>query len=102
MREYLDPVVEADQCAQYVDDIGIAANFATDFTRNIWAVFQCMRNAGLKLKIEKCHFGVRQVEFLGRTIPPEGISRKLGKFKISLTSLDSPNQKRHYSAIWVS
>ena len=24
-REYLDPVVKADQCAQYVDDIGIAA-----------------------------------------------------------------------------
>ena len=68
MREYLDPVVKADQCAQYVDDIGIAANNATDLTRNIRAVFQCIRNAGLKLTIEKCHFGVRQVEFLGRTI----------------------------------
>ena len=35
MREYLDPIVKADQCAQYVDDIGIAANNATDLTRNI-------------------------------------------------------------------
>ena len=26
IREYLDPVFKADQCAQYVDDIGIAAN----------------------------------------------------------------------------
>ena len=26
MREYLDSVVKVDQCAQYVDDIGIAAN----------------------------------------------------------------------------
>ena len=33
MREYLDSVVKADQCAQYVDDIGIAANNATDLTR---------------------------------------------------------------------
>ena len=33
MREYLDPVVKADQCVQYVDDIGIAANNATDLTR---------------------------------------------------------------------
>ena len=33
MREYLDTVVKADQCAQYVDDIGIAANNATDLTR---------------------------------------------------------------------
>ena len=37
MREYLDPIVKADQCAQYVDDIGIAANVATDLTRNIRA-----------------------------------------------------------------
>ena len=36
MREYLDPVVKADQCAQYVDDIGIAANNAMNLTRNIW------------------------------------------------------------------
>ena len=47
MREYLDPVVKADQCAQYVDDIGIAANNATDLTRNIRTVFKCIRQAGL-------------------------------------------------------
>ena len=73
MREYLDPVVIADQCAQYVDDIGIAANIATDLSRNIRAVFKCIRNAGLKLTAEKCHFGVRQVEFRGRTISSEGV-----------------------------
>ena len=76
MREYLDPVVKADQCAQYVDDIGIAANNATDLTRNIRAVFECFRQAGLKLIIEKGHFGVRQVEFLGRIISPKGISSR--------------------------
>ena len=73
-REYLDPVVKADQCAQYVDDIGIVANNATDLTRNIRAVFKCVRKAGLKLTIEKCHFGVRQIDFLGRTISSEGIT----------------------------
>ena len=62
MGEYLDPVVKADQCAQYVDDIGNAANNATDFTRNLRAVFKCIRQARLKLTIEKCHFGVRQIE----------------------------------------
>ena len=53
MREYLDPVVKAHQCAQYVDDIGIAANNAPDLTRNIRAVFKCIRPAGWKLTIEK-------------------------------------------------
>ena len=74
MREYLEPVVKADRCGQYVDDIGIAAKNATDLTRNNRAAFKCIRQAGLKLTIEKCHFAVRQNEFLGRTISPEGIS----------------------------
>ena len=74
MRKYLDPVVKADQCAQYLEAIGTAANDAAELTRNIRAVFQCIRNAELKLTVEKCHFGVRQVEFLGRTISSEGVS----------------------------
>ena len=40
MREYLDPVVKADQCAQSVDEIGIAANNATDLTRNLKSVLK--------------------------------------------------------------
>ena len=47
MREYLDKVIKADQCAQYVDDIGIAANSVTQLIRNIRAVFECIRQAGL-------------------------------------------------------
>ena len=35
MRENLDPVVKADQCAQYVDDIGIAANEADQLILNL-------------------------------------------------------------------
>ena len=94
MREYLDPVVKADQCAQYVDDIGTAANNATDLTRNIRAVFNCIRQAGLKLTIEKCHFGVRQVEFLGRTISPEGISPQARKIQNFLAKLRFPKSKK--------
>ena len=51
MREYLDPVVKNDQCAQYGDDIGIAANIATNLIRKIGAVFKCIRQTGLKLTI---------------------------------------------------
>ena len=93
MREYLDPVVKADQCAQYVDDIGIAVNNATDFTRNLRAVFKCIRHAGLKLTMEKCHFGVRQVEFQGRTISSEGVSQQSHKIQNSLSKLRFPKSK---------
>ena len=94
MRGYLDPVVKADQCAQYVDDIGIAANNATDLTRNIRAVYKCLCKAGLKLRIEKCHFGVRQVEFLGRTISPERISPQARKIKNSTDKPGYPKSKK--------
>ena len=94
MCEYLNPVVNADQCAQYVDDIGIAANNATDLTRNIRAVFQCIHSAGLKLTIENWHFGVRQVEFLGRTISSEGVSPQTHKIQNFLNELRFPISKR--------
>ena len=94
MGEYLDPVVEADQCAQNVDDIRIAANNATDLIRNIRVVFQCIRNAGLKLTIEKRQFGVRQVEFLGRTFSSEGVSPQTHKIQNFLNKLRFPNSKK--------
>ena len=102
MRKYLDPVVKADQCAQYVDDIGIAAKKATDLTRNIRAVLQCIRQAGLKLTIEKCHFGVRQVEFLGRIISSNGVSPQSHKILNFLCKLRFSNRKRLCSDFWGS
>ena len=93
-RVSCDPVVKADQCTQYVDDIGIAANNAMDLTRNIRAVFKCIRNAGLKLTVEKCHFGVRQVEFLGRTISSEGVLPQSHKSQNFLNKLRFPKSKK--------
>ena len=94
MREYLDPVVKADQWAQHVDDIGIAANNATDFIRNFRAVFQCIRNVRLKLTIEECHFGVRQVEFLGRTFSSEGVSPQTHKIQKFLNNMEFAESKK--------
>ena len=74
IRDYLDPVVKADQCAQYVDDIGIAANTPEQLIKNLQAVFQCLRKAGLKLSMDKCHFRVQGVDFLGRTITTNGVA----------------------------
>ena len=37
MREYLDKVIKTDQCAQYVDDIGIVANDADHLIANLRA-----------------------------------------------------------------
>ena len=94
IREYLDPVIKADQCAQYVDDIGIAANDATQLTVNIREVFKCIRNAGLKMAMSKCHFGVKQVDFLGRTITPEGVAPQTPKIQKFLSKIKFPKTKK--------
>ena len=94
MREFFDSVIKADQCAQYVDDIGIAAHTTEQPIKNIRAVFKCFRKAELKLTIEKCHFGVTQVEFFGRTITPEGIAPQDQKIKNFLAKVCFPKSKK--------
>ena len=94
MREYLDKAIKADQCAQYVDDIGIAANDSKQLCANIRTVFECIRNAGLKLTMSKCQFGVKQVDFLGRTITPKGVAPQADKVKDFLSKLRFPKSKK--------
>ena len=94
MREYMDPGVKVDQGAQYVDDIGIAANNATDLSRNIRAVFQCIRQARLRLTNEKFHFGARQVEFLRRTISSERVATQTYKIENLPNDFNFPKSKK--------
>ena len=74
VREYLDPLVKADRCAQYVDDIGIAANTPDELIENLELVFQQLTKAGLKLSVNKCEFGQQQIEYLGKSISSTGIA----------------------------
>ena len=94
MRDYLDRVIKADQCAQYVDDIGIAANDAGHLIRNLRATFECIRKAGLKLAMYKCHFGATKIDFLGRTITPEGVKPQKERITNFLEKTKFPKSTR--------
>ena len=94
IREYLDPVIKADQCAQYVDDIGIAANTPQQLIKNLRAVFQGLRKAGLKLSMAKCHFGVQEVDSLGRTITTKGVAPQKQKIAKFLEKVKFPRSKK--------
>ena len=92
MRDYLDKAIKTDQCALYVDDTGIAANDTKHLCANIRTVFDCIPNTGLKPAMSKCHFGVKQVDFLGRTFSPVGVAPQADSQKhISQTISDSLN-----------
>ena len=44
--------------------------------------------------MSKCHFGVKQVDVLGRTITPEGVIPQADKVKDFLAKLSFPNSKK--------
>ena len=94
MREYLDKVIKADQCAQYVDNIGIAANDADHLIKNLKATFECIRHAGPKLTRNKCHFGATEVDFLGKTITPEGVKPRKERITNFLEKTKFPKSKK--------
>ena len=93
MREYLDRIIKADQCAQYVDEISIAVSDADQLIKNLRATFERIREAGLKLTMHKCHFGATEIDFLGRTITPEGVKPQK-RITIFLEKTKFPKSKK--------
>ena len=94
IREYLDRVIKADQCAQYVDDIGSAANDAEHLIKNLRATFECIREAGLILTMLKCHFGATEIDFRGRTITPGGVKPQKESITNFLEKTKFPKSKK--------
>ena len=94
IREYFDPVIKAAQCAQYVHDIGIAANTPEQLIKNLRAVFQCLRKTGLKLSMSASHFGVQEVDFLRRTITTKGVAPQKQKITKFVENVKFPRSKK--------
>ena len=91
VREHLDPLVKADRCAQYVDDIGMAANTPDELIELLELVFQQLTKAGLKLSINKCEFGQQQIEYLGKSISSTGIAPIEKRITDYLKKIKPPN-----------
>ena len=99
IREYLDNVIKAEQCAQYVDDIDIGANGADHLIANLRVTFKCIQEAGLKLTMHKCHFWATEIDFVGRTITPQSVKPQKQKFRSFSEKLISRSRERLYNVI---
>ena len=100
IRQNLDSVIKADQCALYVEDIGIAANTPQQLIKNLGRVVQCLREADLKLSIAKCHFAVQKVDFIGRTIKTKEVApqkQKIAKLLEKVQFLQSIKALQRYN-----
>ena len=92
VRNYLDPLVKTDRCAQYVDDIGIAANTPDELIENFELVFQQLSKAGLKLSLNKCEFGQQQNEYFGKSVSSTGIAPSQKRIADYLNNSNPPFQ----------
>ena len=57
----------------YIDDIVIATETIEDHLERIKEVFECLREAGFKMRAEKCDFMRTETKYLGRVVSAEGI-----------------------------
>ena len=57
----------------YIDDIVIATETIEEHIARIKEVFECLREAGLKMRAEKCDFMRTETKYLGRVVSSEGI-----------------------------
>jgi hypothetical protein len=76
-REWLDNFVVV-----YIDDILIYSGSLEEHAEHLRKVFQRLRENKLYAKLEKCEFGVTEVEFLGHRIIQEGL--KMDDHKVNV------------------
>ena len=60
-------------CIIYIDDIVILGKTIEDHLNNLELVLQRLQKAGLKIKISKCSFLKKEVEYLGHTLTQTGV-----------------------------
>ena len=61
-------------CDVYLDYILIIGKTFEEHLENITRILDQLHQAGLKLKHSKCHFLLKQFQYLGHTISDRGIS----------------------------
>ena len=83
-----------------MDDIGIAANDADHLIANLRATFKCIQEAGLKLTMHKCHFGAKEIDFLGRTITPQGVKRQKHNVQKFLKKKQIPEVEKGFTTLF--
>jgi transposase InsO family protein len=68
----------------YMDDLIIYSKTEKEHFQHLRKVFQRMRTAGLRLKIEKCAFFQKELKFLGIIVSKEGMRLDPDKIKVVL------------------
>ena len=64
---------EGSMVMAYIDDIVIATETVEDHMARLREVFECLREAGFKMRVAKCDFMKSEIKYLGRVVSAEGV-----------------------------
>ena len=85
----------------YIDDIVIATETLEEHMVRLCEVFECLPEAGFKVRVAKLDFMKSEIKYLGRVVSAEGV--KPGpKAVAKLCDWDIPSTKLKYKALWAS
>jgi Reverse transcriptase (RNA-dependent DNA polymerase) len=69
-------------CVCYLDDIIVLSSSMESHVEDLDKVLSLLRNAGVSLRLDKCHFFRRRVNYLGHVTEP-------GKLSVQATKVDT-------------
>jgi hypothetical protein len=76
LSDYLDIF-----CIAYLDDILIYSDSMEEYRKHVCIVLRWLRDVGLTLKLFKCEFYMKKIEYLGYIISPTGLQIDPKKIK---------------------
>ena len=81
------------KCVCYIDDALFLSQSHHEHLKLLSDAFAILRREKLKLNVKKCHFGVREIAFLGFSISADGISPDKDKVR-AIRDLPPPSDQR--------
>ena len=81
MNELLRDLINTEKVVVFIDDVIVGTETEEGHDKLVMEVIKRLEENNLYVKLEKCKWKVREVEFLGVVIGPEGIKMEKGKVK---------------------
>lgn len=80
-------------CLVYMDDIIIFSSSFEEHVKDIRKVLHKLREACLKIQLDKCYFFRREVQFLGHTVTKDGVKPNSDKIEVIKNWPEPKNEK---------
>ena len=89
---------EGSMVMAYIDDIVIATETVEDHMVRLREVFECLREAGFKMRVAKCDFMKSEIKYLGRVVSAEGVKPD-PKAVVKLRDWEIPRNKTEMQSL---